>query len=181
MSNIINRSLLSKYSPLPLNYDYSEIMNYVPVAQEIWIRPLIGNALMDELEEQVANNNISEANQALMTEGFLLQYLSYATCYEGLSFIWANFSEVGITLGESDSSKSVTLKDLTYISDHLRRQVEFLKDSVKRYICERSNYFPQVCQCECECCSCCGNNAKLNAPNKFQQLYSTKRKCTNLL
>lgn len=177
--NIINKSLLSKYSPLPINYDFSEIMNYVPIAQEIWIRPLIGYDLMDELEDQVENNNLSQENQALMTEGFLLQYLAYATCLEGLPFIWANFCEQGITLGESDSSKSVTLKDLTYIQQHLRNQVEVLKDSVKRYICEHNNYYPlaDVCACECDCCE---GHHKLNLPNPQAQIWTTNRKNTNL-
>lgn len=178
MSNIINKSLLAKYSPLPINYDFSEIMNYVPVAQAIWVRPLIGDVLMDELEEQVENNRLSEANQALMTEGMLLQYLSYAVCLEGLVFIWSNFSEAGITLGESESSKSITLKDLTAVESHLRRQVEFLKDYVKKYILQRPDYFPQVCQCECECG--CAMNPKLNIPNPQAQLWSTIRKNTNL-
>lgn len=180
MSNIINKSLLSKYSPLPINYDFSEIMNYVPVAQAIWVRPLIGDTLMDELEEQVENNNLTDANQALMTEGMLLQYLSYAVCLEGLPFIWTNFCEQGITLGESDHSKSITLKDLTYIQQHLRSQVEVLKDFVKKYICERSEYFQQVCECECECGGCCGGRSKLNAPNPNQQIYRNLKRCTDI-
>lgn len=180
MSNIINKALLAKYSPLPINYDYAEVMNYVPVAQEIWIRPLIGSELLDEIEEQVDENNLSEENQALMTEGFLLQYLAYATCLEGLPFIWANFCEQGITLGESDNSKSVTLKDLAYIDNHLRRQVEFLKDSVKKYICEHSDYFPSADFCSCGCSICEDNKGKLNKPNPMKQLYSTRRKFTNL-
>lgn len=180
MSNIINKALLAKYSPLPINYNYSEIMNYVPVAQEIWVRPLIGSDLMDELEEQVENNNLSEENQALLTEGFLLQYLSYATCLEGLVFIWSHFSEVGVTLAESDSSKSITLKDLTYIEGHLRRQVEFLKDSVKKYICERPQYFPLADFCACGC-ECYNNNAKLNKPNPNYMIWGTNRKCTDII
>lgn len=179
MSNIINKSLLAKYSPLPSQYDFSEIMNYVPVAQAIWVRPLIGDVLMDELEEQVENNNLSEANQALMTEGMLLQYLSYAVCLEGLSFIWVNFAEAGITLGESENSKSVTLKDLTYIESHLRRQVEVLKDFVKKYICEHNEYFPTADVCACGC-SCCNQNPKLNAPNPNAQIYSPRRRKTDL-
>lgn len=178
MSNIINKALLAKYSPLPVNYDFSEIMNYVPVAQAIWVRPLIGDVLMDELEEQVENNNLSEANQALMTEGMLLQYLSYAVCLEGLVFIWSHCSEVGITKSKSEVSESITLKDLTAVESHLRRQVEFLKDYVKKYICQRPEYFPQVCQCECECG--CAMNPKLTLPNPMFQLYSPRRRCTDL-
>ena len=180
MSNIINKVLLAKYSPLPINYDYAEIMNYVPVAQEIWVRPLIGSELLDEIEQQVEDNNLSEENQALMTEGLLLQYLSYATCLEGLVFIWANFCEQGITLGESDNSKSVTLKDLTYIDSHLRKQVEFLKDSVKKYICEHSDYFPSADFCACGCSICDDHKGKLNSPNKLELLYSTTKKNINL-
>lgn len=180
MSNIINKALLSKYSPLPINYDFSEIMNYVPVAQAIWVRPLVGDALMDELEQQVKENNLSEANQALMTEGMLLQYLAYAVCLEGLSFIWSHASAAGLTLGKSDNSDSITMKDLTYIEAHLRRQVEFLKDFVKKYICERSEYFPQVLECDCECSACCGHKAKLNHPNPLKELYTTYRKNTDL-
>ena len=175
---IINEKYFKEYSPIPLNYNLKELKNYIKVAQEIWIRPLIGADLLDEIEEQVENNTVSEENATLLTEGLLWQYLCYATCYEGLAFIWAHCSEVGITLGESDSSKSVTLKDLTYISDHLRRQTEFLKDSVKKFICEHSDSFPlaDVCACECSCCK----KAKLNSPNKLQELYTTNRKRVDL-
>ena len=180
MSNIINKELLAKYSPLPINYNFAEIMNYVPVAQQVWVRPLIGNNLMDELEQQVKDNNVSPENATLMTEGFLLQYLSYATCLEGLSFIWSHFSEVGITLAETDSSKSISLKDLTYIESNLRRQVEVLKDSVKRFICEHYASFPlaDVCACGCSCCN--QGIGKLNYPSPYQQLYSTYRRCTDI-
>lgn len=180
MSNIINKTLLSRYSPLPINYDYSEIMNYVPVAQEIWIRPLIGYDLFEEIEQQVKDNNLSEENQALMTEGFLLQYLSYATCLEGLPFIWSHFSQTGISLGKSDNSDSITLKDLTYIQQHLRNQVEVLKDSVKRYICSHALYYPKADLCSCNCDGCCKHTPQLNAPNPQFQVYKPYKMNTNL-
>ena len=50
---IINKKYFAEYSPIGKNYDYSEIMLYVPVATEIWLRPLIGSDLLDEIEEQV--------------------------------------------------------------------------------------------------------------------------------
>ena len=177
---IINKKFFAEYSPIGKNYDYSEIMLYVPVATEIWIRPLIGSDLLDEIEKQVQENNVSETNAALLTEGKLWQYLCYATCYEGLPFLWTNISEVGITLGHSDNSDSITLKDLTYIQQHLRNQVEVLKDSVKRYICEHYLYYPlaDVCACNCDCC--CQTNPKLNNPNPQYQVYKPYKRNTNL-
>lgn len=177
---IINKSFFKQYSPIGKNYDYSEIMLYVPVATEIWIRPLIGSDLLDEIEKQVQENNVSETNAALLTEGKLWQYLCYATCYEGLPFLWTNISEVGITLGHSDNSDSITLKDLTYIQQHLRNQVEVLKDSVKRYICQHYLYYPlaDVCACNCDCC--CNSNPTLNAPNPDYKVYKPYKRNTNL-
>ena len=179
MSNIINKALLAKYSPLPINYDYSEIMNYVPVAQAIWVRSLIGDELMDELEDQVEHNNLTPENQALMTEGMLLQYLAYATCLEGLPFIFAHFSEVGVTKSKSDVSESVSLKDLSYIETHLRKQVEFLKETVKKYICEHNDVFVSADFCACGC-SCCNQGKPLSTPNPNYMLYSPFRRNTNL-
>lgn len=177
---IINEKYFKQYSPIPLNYNMAELKNYISVAEQIWVRPLIGVDLFDEIEQQVKENNVSEANATLLTEGGLWQYLSYATCLEGLAFIWAHFSETGISLGKSDNSDSVTLKDITYIEANLRRQTEVLKDNVKRFLCEHSNYYPTMDCCACGCSCCQENVGKLNSPNAYKQLYSTRRKCTDL-
>ena len=176
---IINEKYFKEYSPIPLNYNLKELKNYISVAEKIWIRPLIGYEFFDEIEDQVKNNNVSEANATLLTEGGLWQYLAYATCLEGLAFIWANFSEVGISLGKSDNSESVSLRDLTYIEANIRRQVEVLKEQVKQFICEHYQYYPlaDVCACNCDCCN---NGAKLKYPNPNYMVYKPIKKNTNL-
>lgn len=170
---IINQKYLKQYSPLPLNYDLTDIMIYVPVATEIWVRPLIGDDLTDEIEEQVENNTLSDENATLLTDGLLWQYLSFATCLEALPICWSRFSEVGVTKGKSENSDSLSLKDMTYVEQHLRKQVEFLKDSVKKWLCQHSESFPALdcCQCGCSCCE----QAQLHKPNKWLQLYGTCR------
>lgn len=172
---IINKKYLGQFSPLPVeNYDYSEILNYVQVAQDIWLRPILGDAFMDSLEYEVKNNQVSDENATLFTEGGLYQYLSYATCLEGLPFIWANFSQVGITLGQSDNSSSITLKDLTYIEAHLRRQVEFLKDKLIKWLDCHCGSYPLYHPTDCTCDKCCNKNG-LHKPNPMWEIYSTKK------
>lgn len=178
---IINKKYLAECGVLPTNYDFSEIMPYVDIAERLWIIPVIGRDFYDELNEQVKNNQVSDENAALFIEGGLYTYLSYATVLQALPFIWSHISAVGITTGKSENSDSVTLKDLTYISNHLRSTVEYLKEQVIKYICERPDYFPLVCQCQCECGSCCSNKASLKSPQKYKQLYTTNRKCADLI
>lgn len=176
---MLNTKLLSQYSPLPKNYDFSEVMVYEPVAQDIWVKPLIGDDLWYELEDQMENNDLTDKNNALLTEGHLLRYMSYATVLEALPFVWANISTAGITLGKSENSDSVSLKDMSYIEQHIRRQVEALKDLVKKYICEHNDYFPDADFCACGC-DCCEEHGKLNKPNPLHEVYSTLRKKTDI-
>lgn len=173
---LINKKYLSQYSPLPKegNYNYDEIMNYVSVSEEIWIRPILGDDLFNEIEEQVKNNTVSETNATLLTEGGLYQYLSYAVCLEGLPFIYARFNEAGITLPDMEHSKSVDLKQLTYIEQHLRRQVEFLKDKMIKWLDEHFESFPLYHPTDCQCNQCCNKNHKLNEPNPNYTVFRTK-------
>ena len=178
---IINEKYLKQYSPIPVNYNMAEVMNYVNVAEKIWVVPIIGDDLWDEINEQVKNNNLSEENSTLLTEGGLWQYLSFATVYEALPMIWSHISEVGVTKGKSDNSDSLDLKDMTWVTQHLRNQVEVLKDQLKKWICEHADYYPNLDVCSCGCSGCgCNHNAKLNAPNPQAQIWSTYRKNTRL-
>ena len=177
---IINEKYMKQFSPIPVNYNMAEVKNYIPVAEKIWVIPLIGSDLFDEINDQVANNTVSETNATLLTEGGLWQYLAFATVYEALPVIWAHISEVGVTKGKSDNSDSLDLKDMTYVSQHLRNQVEVLKDQLKKWICEHNESFPLADVCACGCNSCCDHNAKLNRPNPEFLVYGTPRKNTNL-
>lgn len=177
---IINESFFKQYSPIPINYNMAEIKNYISVAEKIWVKPLIGSDLFDEIQEQVDNDTITPTNATLLTEGGLWQYLAFATVYEALPMIWSHISEVGVTKGKSDNSDSLDLKDMTYVSQHLRNQVEVLKDQLKKFICEHNEYYPlaDVCACQCECCN---KHAKLNAPNPNQQIYKPRKRFIDLM
>lgn len=176
---LINKKILMSYSPLPRNYNYDEVMLYVPIAEEVWVKRTIGEDLYNKIQEEVDKNELSDETNALFTDGNLLQYISYATCLEGLPFIAYKFTEVGVVKSTSDNSESVDGKQLTYIETHLRRQVEFLKETVSKYICQRPDYYPEADFCSCGC-SCCNEGKGLIKPNPNYQLFSTRRKNTDL-
>lgn len=176
---IINQKYLKEYGIFPENYDLKEVMQYVPIAQEIWLKPLIGEDLLDELEEQVEEDDLSPENATLLTDGQLWRYLSMAVALEALPMLWVHLSQVGLTLGKSDNSDSISLKDLTLVQQHIRNQVEVLKESVKHFICSHQESFPSADLCSCGCSGCQSNN-KLLKPNPLNMLYSTYRRCSNI-
>lgn len=181
---IINDKFLKKYSPIPLNYNTDEVANYAAITEQIWVRPILGITFYEELLDQVKNNNVSEANATLLTEA-LWPYEAFAVAYEALPFIWAHVSEVGLTLGKSDNSDSLALKDITYIQSHLRKQVEARKDFLIKWLEQHAESFPLWVYDECSCgCSslggdCC-STGKLNNPNPLNIVYTPPRRDTSI-
>lgn len=176
---IINETYLKKFSPIPLNYNMAEIKNYIDIAEKIWILPLVGYEWYQELEEQVKNNEVSDANATALIEA-IWPYLGFAVAYEALPSLMYHVSEVSVTKGHSDNSDAIDLKELSYYQQHLRNQVEVRKDFCKKWICEHHESFPlaDVCACNCDCC--CNFNPQLNAPNPQYEVYKPFKKCTNI-
>lgn len=175
---IINKANIAKYSNLPTNYDYSEIMNYVDVAEKVWLIEILGYDWYEELEDQVKNNTVTPENATALVEA-IWPYLGFCIMYEALPAIAYHASEVSLTKGHSDNSDAIDLKELAYYQEHLRRQIEARKDFLKKWICEHIDSFPLAVPCNCGCSSC-NDNAKLNRPNPWAQLWSTYRRNTNL-
>lgn len=178
---IINKEYFKKYSPIPLNYNMDEVMLYIPVATKIWVRPLIGQYLLEQIEHQVKANEVSEEIATLLTEGGLWQYLCYATIFEALPLLWGKISEVGIVKGKSDNSDSLSLKDMTYISDHIRRQVEVLKEQVLQFLCEHCQSYPTFDTSACGCDCACNNNKAPIPPNPRYLIYGLPKRFTDLI
>lgn len=175
---IINKKYIAKYSNLPINYNYDEIMNYVDIAEKIWIEPLIGWEWYDELQEQVRNNNLTEANSTALVEA-IYPYLGFCIMYEALPSIAYHASEVSITKGSSDNSEPLSLKEISFYQEHIRRQVEARKEYCKKWLCEHYQYYPLMDVCGCGC-SCCNNNASLKYPNPNYMVYKPIKRNTNI-
>lgn len=172
---------LKKYSPVPSNYDVSNLLPYVSIAEKIWVIPIIGNDLYQEIDEQLhtpSGGTLSPENATLLTEsGGLWQYLAFATLLEGLPFIWVSLTEAGLQLGKSDNSDSVSLKDLTLIQTHIRNQVIIQRELLVKYLCSHTDSFPLFDTSVCPDCQCsCGNKgAKLYSAPK--PIYKPTKGC----
>lgn len=156
MSNIkkqktlINAEYLKSYSMFPKNYDLTDIENFVPIAEQIHIMPILGTALYEELLEQVTENKLTDKNSTLLLEVYKLEGI--AVLYESLPFVWAHVSQVGITKGKSDNSDSIENKDIAYLNTHIKSQLDYAKKYLKEWLDEYSSNFP-LYKKEDECCS----------------------------
>lgn len=203
--SIINDAYFRAYSPIPENYDLTELYPYFSVAEQLWVVDVLGVALYNELLQQVNENNVSELNSTLLLKVY--PYLSFAICYEALPFIGYHFSQVGVTKGKSDNSDSVSINDMNFISTSLRNQVELMKKYLKKFLDDNADLYPlyKTDGKECECTHTekdhliwdfYFNNGSMDkydlekwlyakmaskrAPNPYCQLYGTGRRSVNI-
>lgn len=156
MSNIykipvlITDDYIKEYSPLPLNFDYDSIRPFIPIAESVWIVPIIGKALYQELLDEVQENNVSDVNATLLINIYQLE--AEAIVFEALPFIWANLTEKGITIGKSDSSSSITIQDLNSLQNHLKSQITVLKERLKEFLEDNKECYP-LYSSTVDCCN----------------------------
>lgn len=170
---IINNEYLKKYSPIPLNYSMDEIRNYVDIAELIYVRPLLGEALYDEIQEQVDNNELSEENATLLVEA-IWPLEGFAVVHEALPSIAYHVSEVSITKGKSDNSDPLSLKELSLFQTHIKNQVIARQNYAYDWLKSHWESFPLWDGAVgCDCCKC-GSDKK---PKYFdRKLYSLLRR-----
>lgn len=166
-TTLINDTYLKDYSLFPLNYDLREIRNFIPLAEELHIIPIIGQSLYDELIEQIEEGEISEENSTLLLEIYKVEGI--AVLYESLPFVRAHVSQVGITLGKSDNSDSISSGDLKVIQQHLLSQLNVLKDGLVKFLnMNHEDYLSYEIP-------------KPNTINKNYNLYTFKKKMIDII
>lgn len=173
MINLINDKYLKQYSPIPLNYNMDEVKNYIGIAEDIWVKPLIGEEQYDELIQQIEDEEITEENQTLLLAIYPL--LGFATVYEALPFITYHFSEVGATKGKSENSDSIDIKELNYLQQHLREQVVFRQKMFREWLEQYAGNYPLIPPTDCSCI--CGKN---NKEKGVPFIYGTPKKYKTL-
>lgn len=191
---LINEAYFKAYSPIPNTFNIDDIEPYFKPAEKIWVEPVIGTPLYEELLEQVNTNTLTEENSTLLL--VIYPYLAFSIVYEALPFLSYHITQVGLTKGKSDNSDSVSINDVNYINTHIRETVEMMKSQLKRFLNEHSDSFPLYHSDNCSCsteakCDCdwiieyYGGGYKYhnwqyffnkNKPNTRLQAFSTKRR-----
>ena len=205
VQTLITEEYFKTYSPISDNYNIKDIKPYFHVAEKLWIEPIVGTPLYEELLDEVDKDEVTPEHATLLLNIYPL--LSFAIVYESLPFVSYHLSQVGKTKGKSENSDSVSIKDVNYISTQLRNQCETMKMLLKKFLDEHAEHYPlyyAADNVECNCDDECGwdwiyayysdgtydkyawkravaeHRMKKFKPQSYNQLYSTRRQCTSL-
>lgn len=205
VQTLITEDYFKTYSPISDNYNIKDIKPYFHVAEKLWIEPIIGTPLYEELLDEVEKNEVTPENATLLLNIYPL--LAFTIVYESLPFVGYHLSQVGITKGKSENSEPVSINDVNYISTQLRNQCETMKKLLKKFLDENAEHYPLYyadntvdCNCDNDCewdwiyhyytdgtydkyqwqRSVAEHRMRKFKPNSYNQLYTTRRYKMNL-
>lgn len=139
---LMNKEYLKEYSLLPINFNTDEIWNFIPLAEQLHIVPIIGQEMYNELLDQVENNQVTPENASLLLQIYPFEGL--AIMEVSMPYIAFHITEVGITKGSSENSDSVTTNDINYLTNYVRSQMVPYKERLIEFISQNSELYPNI-------------------------------------
>ena len=139
---LMNKEYLKEYSLLPINFNTDEIWNFIPLAEQLHIVPIIGQEMYKELLDQVENNEVTPENASLLLQIYPFEGL--AIMEVSMPYIAYHITEVGITKGSSENSDSVTTNDINYLTNYVRSQMVPCKERLIEFISQNSELYPNI-------------------------------------
>lgn len=176
---LINEDLFKQNSPIKDDTVIDKFAPYIVLVQAMYIKPLLGIPLYEELQTQIKAasvvpapdpNPICPANQALIIE--IAPALSFYAVYQGLPFHWASLVNKGVTILESENSKGVAINDIAQLRRWLLDDAGRLMGLLTAYLggCGLYPLYKPA-----DGCGCSGDTSASNATLN-QGLYIPKRR-----
>ena len=137
---LFNEEYLKEYSLLPTNFNTKEVWNFIPLTEQLHIVPVIGQALYEELLDQVEKNEVTPANASLLLEIYPFEGLALMEVC--MPYLAMHITEVGITKGKSENSDSADVNDINYLTNYVRSQMEPLKNKLTSFLKNNKDLYP---------------------------------------
>ena len=137
---LMNKEYLAEYSLFPKNYNYDEITNFLKLAEMLHIVPVVGQALYEELLDQVNKNEVTPANASLLLK--IYPFLGAAVFEVAVPAVAIHVSEVGLTLGKSENSESASVEHINYLTNYIKSSMVPLKQQLIDFLNEHSDLYP---------------------------------------
>ena len=82
---IISEELLKLYSPISKNVGVDKVYPFIHLAQPYYIEPILGKPLMEDIQHQIEEDDLTEANKALVLKcamplAMWTSYLALCNC-----------------------------------------------------------------------------------------------------
>lgn len=174
---LISEELLKLYSPISNNVGVDKIFPFVHLAQSYYVEPILGKAMMEQLQSEIDADALSDENKALIIK--IAPCLAFYTSYLAARSLTYTISEKGMTLESSENSRSISERELGEYILTLKNQSEMYAELLVKYLCNCQHLYelwrPET---PCECNKYIPTDGTTETTRKYLAYFPNKRKKT---
>lgn len=170
---LISEELLKLYSPLSKNLSVDKIYPYLHLAQPYFVEPIIGMALMNELQQQIDEDEITDVNKALLIK--IAPVLANYATYLAMRSLTYSITEKGITRENSENSSTIDRNELGDYILNIKNLAEMHQEILIKYLCNCKDLYPLWRpENECNCSKYLPTDGESKVEKKYTVYFPKK-------
>ena len=122
---------IQNVSSISDNIQVESLEPFLSTSQDMYIRPLVGDALMDDMLADVATGGTQYQS---LIDNYILRALAYATVFSYLPFGHMKVQKKGIVLQNSDNSQNVSVEEFSILSQRTESTMTFYLRRLKEHL-----------------------------------------------
>ncbi len=137
----ISEQVLKDRSLLQDNVDPKLIKPTIKQAQDMYIEPILGTGLYRELQEQIADNDVSILNKTLL-DNYITDCLCWFVASEMVMSLGYKLTNKNVLKKTSENSETSSISDLFDLMNYYKNKGEWYAQRITNYLCENNTDYP---------------------------------------
>lgn len=137
----ISETTLKDRSLLQDNVDPKLIRPTIKQSQDMYIEPILGTGLYRELQEQIANNTLTQLNTTLL-DVYLTDCLCWFVASEMVMSLGYKLTNKNVLRKNSENSNEASLSELFDLMNYYKNKAEWYAQRTTNYLCENIVDYP---------------------------------------
>jgi hypothetical protein len=137
----ISEETLKQESIISENVDPKLLVPTIKEAQNVYLLPILGTSLYNQLVTQVSSNTVSAANVTLLDTYITPTLVKYCV-YESILPLSFKFQNKNIATKNSEFSNQASLDDLRYLLDYTKNRAEWYAERLTNFLLANNTTYP---------------------------------------
>lgn len=133
----ITEQFIKDNSPINGDLDVKYISSIIDMCQKVYIIPLLGTALYNEIAGEINAGSVSSNNQSLLDD-YIQDALLYYVLAEGIAIWVYKIENKSIVKKNSENSSTIDSEEVAMLRDMYRDKAEFFSQRLSNYLMENA-------------------------------------------
>lgn len=140
-STLVTVNDIKQYTSIGSQVDPEVIFPFILLGQQLYVQPVLGDALYNDIISRFDNNQLTGDTQTLYEE-YLISAISYSGWYAAAPFLNYKTQRSGISTQSSDVLTPVTPEELDIYLTKVNNFKDYYLNRLEKYLVANSTLFP---------------------------------------